>query len=71
VNVAAMAEAMNDIPDTDDFLTGDTNGKSESIKMNRKSFMMHKKGFKSNNKIDSKVFDAKLIDRGLTLLLEF
>jgi hypothetical protein len=33
--------------------------------------MMKKKGLKTSNKLDAKMFDTKLVDRGLTLLLEY
>lgn len=33
--------------------------------------MMKKKGLKASSKYDAKVFDTKLVDRALTLLLEY
>ncbi len=33
--------------------------------------MMKKKGLKAGSKHDAKVFDTKLVDRALTLLLEY
>lgn len=32
---------------------------------------MKKKGLKASSKLDSKMFDTKLVDRGLALLLEY
>jgi len=69
-----MAENMgDDVPNMDDFFGEEKQKEQENISANpntRKSMILPARG-KRGNTLDSKAFDQKLVDRALSLLLDY
>lgn len=73
-NIAAMAEEMgDDIPSMTDFFEDGKPKNNDDVSMNnnkRKSLILPTRTKRDRN-LDSKAFDQKLVDRALSLLLDF
>jgi hypothetical protein len=76
-NIHALAEEFGDeVPTMDDFFGGGGEGKKETDpnsttnQNTRKSMILPQRKIRSQN-MDTKVFDQKLVDRALTLLLDY
>jgi hypothetical protein len=72
-NIQAMAEELgDDVPNMDDFFGGEEKkDPQEPSNTNQRKSMILPTRQKRGNNLDTKAFDQKLVDRALSLLLDY